>query len=68
MLWSACEMRTDTNSMRTETLQNSLVRRHGVGREFCWSSERGSHHTGTEASLTEKGSPTRAQGGESWSK
>ena len=31
MLWSACEMRPETNSTRTEALQNSLVVRLGVG-------------------------------------
>ena len=49
-------MRTDTNCTRTEALQNSLA--GNVGRDLCWSSGEGAYHTGTEAHLIEKGSPT----------
>lgn len=52
----------DTNSTRNKVPQNSLVERYGMDRGLCWSSGEGAHHTGTETSLTEKSSPTRAQG------
>ena len=52
-------MRPDTNSARIEALQNSLVRKHGVGRGLCWFYGGRTHYTGTEAGLTEKGSPVR---------
>ena len=45
----------------TEALQNSLVRRCGMGRGLCSSSGDGAHHTGIEASLIERGSPARVQ-------
>ena len=58
VLWSACEMRPDTNSTRTEALLVSLFRRCGVSRSWCWSS---GGEAGTEGNLTEKGRPFRAQ-------
>ena len=60
-------MRPDTSS-RTEALQNSLVRRHGVGKGFCWSSGKVPCDTGTKACMTEKGSPTRVQRYGAWLK
>lgn len=48
-------------STRTEVLQNSPVRRGGVGRHLCWPFGRGSHSAGTGAILTEKGNPTTVQ-------
>lgn len=64
VLWSACEMRRNTNSTRTEALQNqnSLVRSCGMGKGLSWSSGEGACHTGTEVSLTQKSSQARAQG------
>lgn len=61
-------MRPDTNSIRPEALQNSLVSRHIVDRGSCWSLGAEAHHAGTEASLTKKGRPTRAQRGGAWCK
>ena len=54
-------MRPVTTSAGTKALQNSLVRRHGMGRGLCWSSGGRACQAGSEASLTERGSPTRAQ-------
>lgn len=57
---SACEMRPVTTSSKTETWQNSLVGRCGVGRGFCLSSGEGACRSGAEASLTGKGLPASA--------
>ena len=59
-------MRPDSTSSRTEALHNVLFGRHGVCSSFCWSSGEGAHHAGTEAHLTGKGSPGRAQGCGTW--
>ena len=61
MHWSACEMRSDTISTKTDTLQSSGWE-VCVGRGLCWSSADGAHCTETAASLTEKGSPTECRG------
>lgn len=67
MLWSACEMRSDTTCTRIKALQNS-------GWEmWCeegfvlvlWGS-RGTHCTETEASLSKKGSLARVRGDGAW--
>lgn len=46
----------------------TLIERHCVGRRLWWSP--GSHHAGTEASLTKKDAPSRPQstGSEAWNK
>ena len=59
MLWSACEMRLDINSTRTEAMQNCVVT-CGVGSRLCRSPEVGANLAGIESGLTEKGSSTRA--------
>lgn len=53
----------DITSTGTEALQDSLVGRLRLGRDLCWSSRGGTYHTGTEASLIDRGNPSRAQGG-----
>ena len=47
-------MRPVTTSTGTEALQNSLVRRYGVGRCLCWSCGGEACHTETEVSMTEE--------------
>lgn len=61
-------MKSDTNSTKTEALQNSLVQRCAVDRGWCWSSVEWVCCTRTDTNLTEKGSPARAQGNRAWSK
>lgn len=39
-----------------------------MGSGLCWSSVGRTQHAGSEASLTEKSSPTRAQGSGTWCK
>ena len=60
-------MGSDTKYTRTAVLQNSLVRRIGVGRGLCWSSGVG-NCTKTEASVTEKVSAATVQVGGAWCK
>jgi len=54
-------MSSDITSTVAEALQNSLFGRHGVGRGYAGLLGEWAHHAGTEASLTEKGSPTRVE-------
>jgi len=55
-------MRPDTTPLELKPCR-TVVGRHGVGRDFCWSSREECHHcTGPEASLTEKGGTARVEG------
>jgi len=54
-------MRPDTNSTRTEALQNSLVGRRGVDRGFCLSSGEGPAALGL--SKPARGGPSRQSAG-----
>lgn len=59
-------MSSDITSTVAEALQNSVFGRHGVGGGYAGLLREWAHHAGTEASLTEKGSPTRVEGGGAW--
>ena len=64
VLWSACEMRLVATFTATDTLQNSLIGRYGVGGVYaCFLGEKLHWNS---ASVNEKGSSTRVQKDGAW--
>lgn len=63
---SACEMRPDNTSTRTEACRKLWLGDDFMGRGLCWSSRVEAHHTGNDASSTEKSIPTRVHGHGAW--
>ena len=71
-LSSGLDLRVVSSSPRWSLLKNQSVNLQTLGtwcgRDLRWSSGGGSHCTGTGAGLTQKGSHTRVQECEVWSK